>query len=273
MSAITALIRRALDEDLARDGDITSKGIFSKTQKAKAVMRARKAGVVSGLEVAELVFCIVDPRLTIKIHTKNGVKVKAGAKLMSISGSAQSILTAERTALNFITHLSGIATSTRTYVDLVKGTKAKIRDTRKTTPGLRALEKAAVKDGGGVNHRMGLYDAVLIKDNHIAVAGSVKNALDQFKGQKNIQIEVDTLKQLAEVLKHGGADCVLLDNMSMATMKKAVAMAKKKIKLEASGGVNLKTVQAIAKTGVDYIAVGALTHSAPALDIGLDIDL
>jgi nicotinate-nucleotide pyrophosphorylase (carboxylating) len=271
------LVRRALEEDLARAGDITSNAIVSPKLMTTAVMRARKPGIVAGMKIAEMVFHIVDPKLKVTRHVQSGSRVSKNQKIMTVRGSARSILAAERTALNFVSHLSGIATLTGKYIDQARGTKAKIRCTRKTTPGLRALEKYAVRAGGGVNHRSGLYDAVLIKDNHIALAGSVAKALDKIKTKKSVQIEVDTLKQLAGVLKHvskyGGADSILLDNMDIKTLKKAVALVKGKIPLEASGGVNLKTVRGIAKTGVDYIAVGALTHSAPALDIGLDIDL
>ena len=275
------LIKQALAEDLGPlKRDITTDCIISPSLKTTAVMRARKAGVISGVDVAMAIFRAVDPKLKIKQYVENGDKVTKNNIIFSVSGSARSILLAERTALNFICHLSGIATLTRQYVEAIQGTKAKILDTRKTTPGLRILEKQAVKDGGGMNHRVGLYDAILIKDNHIKVSNSVKVAIKKARASasKGIQlvIEVDTLKQLAEVLQVGGADVVLLDNMDIKTLKKAVVMVaalprERRPLTEASGGVSLKTVRAIAKTGVDRISIGALTHSAPILDVGLDV--
>lgn len=270
---ILKIVRAALAEDLGkRKSDITTAALVPKTRKARAVIRAREPGVVAGLEIAQMAFKTYDPLLKVRKHVKNGAAVQNGQVLMSVEGRAASILTAERTALNFLTHLSGIATLTRHYVDAVRGTQARILDTRKTHAGLRMLEKYAVKAGGGVNHRFGLYDSVLIKDNHIAIAGGIGQALDKVKRQKGrIEIEVDTIAQLEEVLRHGGADVVLLDNMNVAMLTRAVVMAKGKILTEASGGVNLKNIRAIARTGVDFISVGALTHSAPAMDIGLDI--
>ncbi len=272
--SLEALIKAALAEDLADRGDITTLATIPYDAQAVAVLRARKEGVVAGVDVAAAAFYMVDQSLALGKNLLNGYKVSKDDIILSVSGSASSILTAERTALNFLTHLSGTATLTRRYVDAVSGTKAKIYDTRKTLPGLRELQKAAVVAGGGHNHRMGLYDAILIKDNHIAVAGGIATALDKVSdGNKvSIEIEVDTLEQLEEVLKHGGADIVLLDNMDVPTLKKAVAMVDGRMITEASGGVNLDTLRAIAETGVDRIAVGALTHSAPALDIGLDIE-
>jgi nicotinate-nucleotide pyrophosphorylase (carboxylating) len=237
-------------------------------------MRSRRDGVAAGIKVAEMVFKNIDPSLNVTIFVKSGERVKPGTDFLSVEGSAASILSAERTALNFVTHLSGIATHTRRYVDLVAHTDATILDTRKTLPGLRALQKYAVASGGGTNHRFGLYDAILIKDNHIAVAGGIASALDAVKGRsEKIEIEVDTLDQLQDVLDHGGAQVVLLDNMDIPTLTRAVAMAKRRILTEASGGVNLDTVRSIAETGVDYISIGAITHSAPALDVGLDIEI
>ncbi len=266
------LVRDALKEDLDKGHDITSQNIIPDTHKTKAVMRAREAGVLAGIQLAETTFSLLSNEITFTRHAEDGDKLDTGQDILTIEGPTQSIWVGERTALNFLTHLSGIATLTYQYVEAVQGTKAKILDTRKTIPGLRALQKYAVAMGGGSNHRMGLYDAVLIKDNHIAIAGGIKPALDAIKGQDSIEIEVDTLLQLEEVLSHGGADIVLLDNMDLPTLKKSVQMVHGKIKTEASGGANLETVRAIAETGVDYISVGALTHSAPALDIGLDID-
>ncbi|GJL86051.1 MAG: nicotinate-nucleotide diphosphorylase (carboxylating) [Micavibrio sp.] len=266
------LVRDALKEDLDKGHDVTSQNIIPDTHKTKAIMRARESGVLAGIQLAETTFFLLSDEITFTRHAKDGDKLDAGQYILTIEGPTQSILIGERTALNFLTHLSGIATLTYQYVEAIQGTKAKILDTRKTIPCLRALQKYAVAIAGGSNHRMGLYDAVLIKDNHIAVANGIKPALDAVKGQDSIEIEVDTLLQLEEVLSHGGADIVLLDNMDVETLKKAVQMAQGKIKTEASGGVNLETVRAIAETGVDYISIGALTHSAPALDIGLDID-
>ncbi len=266
------LVRDALKEDIGRGYDITSQNIIPNDQATKAVMRCREPGVLAGLELAETAFMLLSDQISFERHVEDGNELSAGQDILTIKGPTQTILTGERTALNFLTHLSGIATLTHQYVEAIEGTGAKILDTRKTIPGLRSLQKYAVTMGGGTNHRMGLYDAVLIKDNHIAIAGGIEQALNAVKGQDNIEIEVDTLAQIQEVLDHGGADIVLLDNMDVETLRKAVTMAKGKIKTEASGGVTLKTVKAIAETGVDFISVGALTHSAPALDIGLDID-
>lgn len=268
-----SLIRRALDEDLGGGHDITTQNIIPADHKTTAVIRARKPGVLAGISLAEKTFSLLSNEISFKRHAGDSDILKAGQDILTIEGPTQSILIGERTALNFLTHLSGIATLTYAYVQAVKGTNAKILDTRKTVPGLRSLQKYAVAMGGGANHRMGLYDAVLIKDNHIAAAGSIGKALDAVKNCDSIEIEVDTLFQLQEVLDHGGAHIVLLDNMDIPTLKKAVQIAAGKIKLEASGGVTLETVRAIAETGVDYISVGALTHSAPALDIGMDIDV
>lgn len=279
LSIIENLIQRALDEDFGEAGDVTTKAIVPEGKTITAVMRSRADGVAAGLKVAEMTFKKVDPTLDIVLHVKSGERVTPGREFMTVSGAASSILSAERVALNFVTHLSGIATLTRRFADLVAHTDARILDTRKTLPGLRALEKYAVAAGGGVNHRFGLYDAVLIKDNHIAVAGGIKTALDSVHGRtEKIEIEVDTLAQLQEVLDYveqnkGGADIVMLDNMDIETLTQAVTMAKGKLATEASGGVTLDTVRAIAETGVDFISIGALTHSAPALDVGLDIEL
>jgi nicotinate-nucleotide pyrophosphorylase (carboxylating) len=231
--------------------------------------------VLSGLACAAEAFAQLDPALEFRARMRDGDKLKAGDVAAEISGNARAILSAERTALNFTTHLSGIATLTAAFVAKVKHTKAKIVCTRKTIPGLRALEKYAVRCGGGMNHRFGLDDAILIKDNHIAVAGGVGAALGAARASAGhlvkVEIEVENLDELAEVLNAGGADVALLDNMDTATLKRAVEINAGKLALEASGGVNLETVAAIAETGVDMISVGALTHSAPALDLGLDI--
>jgi nicotinate-nucleotide pyrophosphorylase (carboxylating) len=274
LSIINDLIQKSLDEDFAAIGDITTKATIPPSAAGKAIMRSRRDGVAAGIKVAEMVFNKIDPSLNVTIFVKSGERVKPGTDFLCVEGSAASILSAERTALNFVTHLSGIATHTRRYVDLVAHTDATILDTRKTLPGLRALQKYAVASGGGTNHRFGLYDAILIKDNHIAVAGGIASALDAVKGRsEKIEIEVDTLDQLQDVLDHGGAQVVLLDNMDIPTLTRAVAMAKRRILTEASGGVNLDTVRSIAETGVDYISIGAITHSAPALDVGLDIEI
>lgn len=273
---IDRIVRQALDEDWGLKGDITSKAIIPHELQTTAVMRSRKSGIIAGLQAAEAAFRLADPTLTTIRNVEDGDKV-FNSDILTVQGSARPILAAERTALNFTTHLSGIATLARQYCDIVAHTKAKIRCTRKTLPGLRALEKYAVRVGGGMNHRFGLDDAVLIKDNHIKVANSIKDAINNIRDYVAsgvpVEIEVDTLEQLQEVLAVGGVDMVLLDNMDVPTLQKAVEMVGGKFPLEASGGVNLATVKAIAETGVNYIAVGALTHSAPALDIGLDIAL
>ncbi len=273
---IDRIVQQALNEDLGQYGDVTSKAVIPRELTTTAVMRARKPGVIAGLQAAAAAFRLTDPTLSITLNVKDGDKV-TNNDIMTIAGGARSILAAERTALNFLTHLSGIATLTRQYCDIVANTKAKIRCTRKTLPNLRVLEKYAVRMGGGMNHRFGLDDAVLLKDNHIKVAISIKQAISDIKDYVRpdipVEIEVDTLEQLNEVIAAGGVDMILLDNMDVGTLKQAVERVNGAVKLEASGGVNLDTVRAIAETGVDYIAIGALTHSAPALDIGLDIDL
>lgn len=273
---IETIVRQALMEDLGHGRDVTSELLISAEANAKAVLRARAPGVVAGLIVGLSAFTLTDPDFEITLHANDGQAVEAGQDIAEIEGPARPLLTAERTALNFIQQMSGVATLTAKYVEKIKGTDAKITCTRKTIPNLRALQKYAVRCGGGHNHRSGLDDMILIKDNHIAVAGGVKQALAQIKNAGHgvkVEIEVDTIKQLEEVLKAGGADIVMLDNFKLADLKKAVDLAKGKIVTEASGGVTLETVRAIAETGVDYISVGALTHSAPALDMGLDINI
>lgn len=274
---VRSAVRAALDEDLGRAGDITSAATIPEGKQAKAKFVARKPGVISGLVCAAEAFYALDRKIVFKAKIRDGAKVAAGDVLAEISGDAKAILSGERVALNFLGHLSGIATLTAAYAARISHTQAKITDTRKTTPGLRALEKYAVRCGGGVNHRMGLDDAVLIKDNHIAVAGGVANALKAARAAVGhlvkIEIEVDNLDQFKEVLKAGGADAVLLDNMDPATLKRAVEMNAGKLVLEASGGISLDTVAKIAESGADVISAGALTHSAATLDIGLDIDL
>jgi len=270
-------VRAALDEDFGRAGDITSQATIPSEARAKAVIAARKKpGALAGLELAKKAFELVDPSLCFEALAADGDRFSPGAIVARIEGSARGILSAERVALNFLGRMCGVATLTMHYAQAVAHTKAKICCTRKTTPGLRAFEKYAVRCGGGMNHRFGLDDAVLIKDNHIAVAGGVIPALRAAKGFAGhlvkIEIEVDTLDQLREVLAEG-ADVVLLDNMSPEQLREAVAMIGGRMLAEASGGVALDSVKAIAESGVDLISVGALTHSAPVLDLGLDIEM
>lgn len=266
-------VRYALEEDLGLAGDITTRATVGNDVAAKAAIVARKDGRIAGLQCAETAFRIVDPSVKFSAAVQDGADVVPGIQVATISGSAASILTGERVALNFLCHLSGIATLTRSYVEAISGTNASICCTRKTTPGLRALEKFAVRMGGGQNHRFGLYDAVLIKDNHIATAGGIKQAVEAARRQAGhmikVEVEVDTLDQLDELLELP-ADVVMLDNMSIKELEAAVAKIRGKLVTEASGGVNLETVREIAETGVDLISVGALTHSSPTLDLGLD---
>lgn len=272
---IEPLVRLALQEDLGRGGDITTDAVIPASTRMKAVMKAREPGIGAGYDAARLTLRLVDPEAKWTTLTGEGVAFGKGAELVRIEGSARSVLIAERTMLNFTGPLSGVATLTRKFVDAIAGTNAKIVCTRKTTPGFRALEKRAVRLGGGVNHRLGLDDAILIKDNHIAAAGGVGPALKRARASaghlRAIEVEVENLDQLREALKHQ-PDAVLLDNMSTATLKEAVGIVAGKAKTEASGGVRLETVRSIAETGVDYISVGALTHSAVNLDIGLDYE-
>jgi nicotinate-nucleotide pyrophosphorylase (carboxylating) len=267
------LVRTALLEDLGRAGDITADAIVPADQQASLVMRVRQPGVVAGLDVARTAFQMVAPAITLHAERPDGSVVEPGQIVATIEGPARSLLTGERTALNFLCHLSGVATATASLVSAVKGTRAQIVCTRKTTPGLRALEKYAVRAGGGGNHRFGLDDAVLIKDNHIALAGGINAAIGRAKANVGhmvkIEVEVDTLAQLEEVLAIG-VDAVLLDNMTPAELTRAVAMADGKVITEASGRITAATAPAIAATGVDLISVGWLTHSSAALDIGLD---
>jgi nicotinate-nucleotide pyrophosphorylase (carboxylating) len=266
------LIKRALAEDVDGGEDITSVATVSGTERVVADLVARRDGVIAGLDMARAV--LEEVGLTdISVFIQDGDHVSAGKTLMSVRGDTRAILLAERTALNFLGHLSGIATLTSAWVSAVAGTNCKIRDTRKTTPGMRVLEKYAVRMGGGTNHRMSLSDAALIKDNHIAAAGGVAQAFSRVRAQfptAEIEIEVDTLDQLAEVLPLK-PDLILLDNMNPALCRKAVEVVAGQCKLEASGGISLENAQSFAQTGVDYLAIGALTHSAPVLDIGLDL--
>lgn len=270
------IVRAALKEDLGHRHDITTECVVPLDKDARAVINSRVDGRLAGVVVGLAAFTLTDPDCEIEVLKMDGEDVKAGEDIAIITGSARSILTAERTALNFIQHLSGVATLTRSYVNAIEDTGAKIADTRKTIPGLRSLQKQAVRLGGGMNHRFGLDDAILIKDNHIALAGGIYPALQMARENAGlmvkIEIEVDSIAQLEDVLEHGGADIIMLDNFNTADMAKAVKLINGRAVIEASGGVNLKTVKAIAETGVHIISVGALTHSAPALDIGLDIE-
>ncbi len=268
------VLRRALDEDLGRAGDITTNATIPAEQFSHARIVARQAGTIAGLAAATRVFAMLDPDVEVVLHVVDGTPVEAGAVLAEVSGPTRAILTGERTCLNLMGHLSGIATKTAAMQAAVEGTKARIVDTRKTLPGLRALQKYAVRVGGGTNHRFGLDDSVLIKDNHIAAVGSIKAAVTAARRMVGhpvkIELEVDTLEQLDEALDVG-VDVVLFDNMDFETLRKAVAIVDGRCLTEASGGVTMETVRAVAESGVDLIAVGALTHSAPHLDIGLDL--
>jgi nicotinate-nucleotide pyrophosphorylase (carboxylating) len=274
--AIDEAVHRALDEDLGRAGDITSIATVPEATPARAIMVARQAGVIAGLPLAVATFQKLSPEIRIEPHVRDGASVEKGMKVMTIAGPARAVLTGERTALNFVGRLSGIATVTADYVRHTAGTRMRICCTRKTTPGLRALEKYAIRCGGGFNHRFGLDDAILIKDNHIAVAGGVRLVLERARATTGhlvkVEIEVDTLDQLREVLDTGLADVVLLDNMDIATLREAVKLASGRVVLEASGGLTFSSIAAIAATGVDYASSGALTHSAPNFDVALDIE-
>lgn len=270
---IEPLVRAALAEDLGRAGDVTSLATIDADARFAAVFAARKDGRIAGLDCARIAVKVLDPAATFEVVTPDGSDAAPGAVLARVEGNARALLSAERVALNLLQRLSGVATLTRAYVRAVEGTGAAITDTRKTTPGLRALEKYAVRCGGGVNHRFGLDDAILIKDNHVAACGSVAEAVRRaraFAGHlMKVEVEVDGLDQLAEAIA-GGPDVIMLDNFSLEDLRTAVHMVAGRAVLEASGGVTLETVRAIAETGVNVISVGALTHSAPALDIGLD---
>lgn len=273
-AACGRLVELALAEDLGPAGDRTSLALIPADRQSRAAFVVRPAGVVAGLPAAAMVCAAVDARLVFEMAVADGSSVTPGTTVATVAGPLRAILAAERTALNFLQRLSGVATLTRRYVDLVAGTRARILDTRKTTPGWRLLEKYAVRMGGGTNHRVGLYDGILIKDNHLAgVGGDVRRAVELGRADGlPVEVEVDTAEQLEEALA-AGADIVLLDNMTPEQLRAAVRRrdaVSPRTQLEASGGVNLSTVAAVAATGVDRISVGALTHSAPALDIGLD---
>ncbi len=270
---IEPVVRLALAEDLGRAGDVTARACIPEDARMRAVFAARKPGVLAGIDCVRLAVLAMDPDASVRLTLRDGETFEAGTVLAEVEADARAFLSAERTALNLLGRLCGIATLTRAYVDAVAGTRARIADTRKTTPGLRALEKHAVLCGGGLNHRFGLDDAILIKDNHVAVCGGVGQAVRRAKAAAGhlmkVEVEVDGLDQLAEALAEA-PDVIMLDNFSLNHLREAVSRVAGQVTLEASGGVSLETVRAIAETGVDVISVGALTHSAASLDIGLD---
>jgi nicotinate-nucleotide pyrophosphorylase (carboxylating) len=271
---VQALVDLAISEDLMGGTDVTSLATIPETQISELDLVTRSPGVIAGINIAALIFLsVTNKKIEIELCVEDGKKVDAKTCLLTAKGSTIDLLTAERTALNFLGHLSGIATTTNKWVNEISGTNAKVRDTRKTTPGLRLLEKYAVKTGGGTNHRMSLNDQALIKDNHIVASGSIKSAVEKVKDkfpELEFEVEVDNLDQLNEALAVN-TKLILLDNFSIDELKKAVLAVSKKAKLEASGGITLENARKIAETGVDFIAVGALTHSAPVLDIGGDL--
>jgi nicotinate-nucleotide pyrophosphorylase (carboxylating) len=266
-------VRHALLEDLGRAGDLTTDAIVPSGAQAQTRLVARQDGVLAGLELARIAFQLMDPALRFDAHVQDGARLAPGATIATVQGSARAMLTAERTALNFLCHLSGVATATASIADSIRDYRARVTCTRKTLPGLRALQKYAVRVGGGSNHRFGLDDAVLIKDNHVAIAGGVGEAVTRARAgighMVKIELEVDTLAQLEEALALG-VDVVLLDNMSLDDMRTAAGMARGRAMLEASGRITPDTAPAVAATGVDLIAIGWITHSARTLDIGLD---
>lgn len=270
---LESLVRLALTEDLGRRGDVTSQATIPAQKQAQLQIRARQAGVICGMDLARLAFALIDGQIEFIAAVTDGERVAADTVLATVRGNARHLLTAERTALNFLTHLSGIASATQHIVDSVADYPAQITCTRKTIPGLRIVQKYAVRCGGGRNHRLGLDDAILIKDNHIAIAGDITTAIEQAKQFAGhlipIEVEVDTLAQLKLALE-AEVSLVLLDNMPTDVLQQAVALCKGRAKTEASGGITPETVQIVAKTGVDFIAMGYLTHSTTALDIGLD---
>ncbi len=282
--AAARLIRLALDEDLASIGDVTSRSLIDEEATGRVNIVARRCGVLAGLPVVRMVFAVVDPRVLMDERMRDGALVERGDVAAVVSGPTRSLLTGERTALNFLTHVSGVATLTRRFVDAVQGTNAVVLDTRKTLPGWRVLQKYAVRCGGGTNHRMGLYDGILVKDNHLqawrgsrarssrTIADAIRHTRAAAPGGMSVEIEVDDQEQLADALT-GGPDIVLLDNMDPTGLRAAVALRDQRapgVLLEASGGVTLENATEIARTGVDRISIGALTHSAPALDLAFD---
>jgi len=272
---VEPLVRAALLEDLGLAGDLTTDAIVPAGLTARAALVAREPGVVAGLDLAKLAFALIDPSIAMHAEINDGATVTTGGVIARVSGPARGILMAERTALNFLGHISGIASATASIVEAVRGTRAKITCTRKTTPGLRAVEKYAVRAGGGANHRFGLDDAILIKDNHVAIAGGIAQALRRARAAAGhlvkIEVEIDNLDQLKDALAEG-ADAVLLDNMSLDMLGAAVGIVNSRVVTEASGRVTPKSAPAVAATGVDLISVGWLTHSAAVLDIGLDLE-
>ncbi|MFL2829687.1 MAG: carboxylating nicotinate-nucleotide diphosphorylase [Alphaproteobacteria bacterium] len=267
------IVKLAIKEDLGKLGDITSNTVLTKRDKATFHFVSRAKGILCGINIAKIVYELLDDKIIFTSFKKDGDLIKKNEILAKVEGPAISLLTGERTALNFLTHLSGIATSTSMMVKLILHTDTKILCTRKTTPGLRNIEKYAVKVGGGINHRIGLFDAILIKDNHIAIAGSISNALKKVKKLKNrikIEIEVDNLKQFKEAIKFN-PDVIMLDNFKINDLKKAVKLGQKKVILEASGKIDYLNVAKIAATGVNFISSGWITHSSKSLDIGLDL--
>lgn len=275
-SRIGRLIEQALFEDVGF-GDITSESLIPEEQLGKAELIAKESGIISGLDIVKLVFSSVDGQVTFEPSVEDGALVEKGVSIGQLHGPVRSLLIGERVALNFLQRMSGIATLTHKYVHAVAGTKARITDTRKTAPGLRVLDKKAVLDGGGINHRFALDSMVLIKDNHIAAAGGIRNAVlrcRQFLKESNaevkIEVETNSIDQVKQLLEIGGIDRIMLDNYPLQLMKEAVALINGTVEVEASGGINLQTVRAVAETGVDVISVGALTHSPKALDISLE---
>lgn len=270
------LLLRALEEDLGSAGDLTSEAVFSARHVSVAALVARQDLTVAGLGVAGRVFELVDPTVDVTLRSRDGERVPAGTTLATAAGPTRSLLAAERTALNLLGRLAGIATLTATMVDLVAGTGCRVADTRKTTPTLRALEKQAVRAGGGSNHRFGLFDAVMVKDNHVAAAGGIRPAIasirDRVGHTVTVEVEVDDLDQLDEVLAVG-ADVVLLDNMDLEILRRAVARVDGAMVTEASGGITAATIRAVAETGVDVVSLGALTHSAPSADVAMDLEV
>jgi nicotinate-nucleotide pyrophosphorylase (carboxylating) len=275
--AVEAVAAAALREDLAYGPDVTTEAVVDEASRSSGAFVVRGSGVLAGVLVAAAVCEVAsDGAVTVEVLVEDGTTVRPGLAVATVDGPTWPLLRAERSALNLLCHLSGVATATRRWVDVLAGTAAVVRDTRKTTPGLRVLEKYAVRCGGGVNHRMGLGDAALVKDNHVAATGSVAAALDAVRRaapEVVVEVECDTLAQVEEALA-SGADLILLDNMDLATTRRAVGLARARggVRLEASGGLSLENAAAVAATGVDYLAVGALTHSAPILDIGLDLE-
>jgi nicotinate-nucleotide pyrophosphorylase (carboxylating) len=274
---IDAAVMRALEEDLGRAGDVTSTATIPEDATARAVVVARKGGTIAGLPLVAAAVRKLSADIKIEAYARDGLRVAAKTELLTIAGNARAILAAERAALNYLGNLSGVASATAEFVRRIGDAKTRVTCTRKTTPGLRALQKYAVRCGGGFNHRFGLDDAMLIKDNHIAVAGGIAKVLERARavaGQLvKIEIEVDSIAQLREVLATGLADVVLLDNMDVATLTEAVRLVAGRLVTEASGGITLDNVAQIAATGVDYVSSGAITHSAPALDVALDIEM